>query len=90
VRTPRAREAEEKSNMNRYRTKPPQTALGLMAVAMSFITFGTLVVLPAQGESACAKCQAAAPARDAVAARAGGRAGERERVGAAPEMPRVG
>jgi hypothetical protein len=76
--------------MSHYRTKLPRTALGLMAVAMSVITFGALVVLPAQEESACGECRAATPARAAVAARAGGRAGQHEGVGAAPEMPRLG
>ena len=75
--------------MNRYRTKLPRTALGLMAVAMSVITFSTLVVLPAQEESACGECQAAAPARSAVADWSNGV--ERPAgVQTAPEVPRLG
>jgi len=34
--------------MNRYEPSTPRAALGLTAVAMTVITMGTLVVLPAQ------------------------------------------
>jgi hypothetical protein len=49
--------------MKRYRPKLPRAALGLTAVAMSALTFGTLVLLPAQQESACGECDAAASAK---------------------------
>ena len=40
--------------MNRYKPSTPRAALGLTAVAMAAITMGTLVVLPAELDSAAA------------------------------------
>jgi positive regulator of sigma E activity len=76
--------------MKRYRTQLPRAALGLMAAAMSAITFGTLVVLPAQQESACSECNAAASAGTPDAARALSGDNGPGRAHAASATPRAG
>ena len=59
--------------MKHYRSSLPRAALGLIAVAMSAITLGVLVVLPAQQESASYDWQASVPAIQRLVSPSGGK-----------------
>src|SRR5260221_10074444 len=54
--------------MKSYKSSTPRAALGLTAVAMSAITMGAMVVLPAQLESLDAEPHALAAAKKATSA----------------------
>ena len=69
--------------MKHYRSSLPRAALGLIAVAMSAITLGVLVVLPAWEESASYDWQASVPAPIARAAQQMGSDGRPGRANAA-------